>query len=66
MKITFNLSDEQAQNLGEKIADLLELKQIKSGEQKGRFNTSGGTKTHKGLARTIVHLIQQDKTICGG
>ena len=59
MNIT--LTDEQAENLGSKIVELFNLKQIKCGEQKGRYNTSFGTKTKKGISRSIVSIILDDK-----
>lgn len=55
------LTDEQAENLGSKIVELFNLKQIKRGDQKGRYNTSFGTKTKKGIARSVVSIILDDK-----
>ena len=63
MNIT--LTDEQAQKLGEDIISLLSLKIIRHGDANGRVETSIGTKTPKGLARTIVSIIASDKELVG-
>lgn len=61
MNIT--LTDPQAQKLGEEIISLLNLKVIPHGDEKGRVQTSFGTKTPKGLARSVVSLIEKDKEL---
>jgi len=68
MNIT--LTDPQAQKLGEKIISLLSLTIIPIGEdQEGVLiegaKTSFGTKTSKGLARSIIRLIADDKELVG-
>lgn len=61
MNIT--LTDEQAEILGNKIIELFDLKEIKRGDDKGRYNTSWGTKTKRGVARTVMSIISSDSEI---
>jgi hypothetical protein len=51
------LSEEQEKQIGTAIARLLKLPKIRSGHDKGRYNTIIGTKTELGLARTILNKM---------
>ena len=53
-----DLSDEQADKLGQKFADVLELKRD-SEHPRTRWKTAWGSKTNMGLARTIAGIIIQ-------
>lgn len=44
--------------LATKLAELLGLKVITKGDQKGRYNTSYGTKTLEGLGATINRILR--------
>jgi len=61
MNIT--ITDPQAQKLGEEIISLLDLKITQHGEDEGRIRTSFGTKTPKGVARSIIRLIGDNKEL---
>lgn len=50
-----SLSDEQAEQAGAAIARLLNLKHAEA--YADRYETSGGNKTNKGLARTILAIF---------
>lgn len=45
----------QQESLGKALAELLGLKKDKD----GRFNTSGGTKTERGLGATVMRLLSE-------
>jgi len=52
--------EEKISNVGKEIIKFLDLKPIKSGEQKGRYNTAWGSKTELGLARSIMRIISEN------
>lgn len=56
-----NTTDHQAR-IGQCIADLLDLKLIRRGEQAGRYDTQWGTKTPLGLYLSIKRIITEERT----
>ena len=57
------MNDATALETGKLIVELLNLKPIKRGNQKGRFSTSFGTKTEEGLARSIKRIIMEVENV---
>lgn len=55
-------TDDSALDLvGAKLAEVLNLQEsFDSDEYSRRYVTSGGTKTHKGLALTVLRILQND------
>lgn len=52
------LTDETLEQLGERIVDLFSLKHIHG--NKNLYNTDWGTRTKKGLALTIIRIVQEE------
>ena len=48
---------------GKEIAELLGLKKIRSGDDKGRFRTTYGSKTEVGLALTVQRILKENGLI---
>lgn len=51
-----HLTDEQAEQLGLEVVKLFNIKQTKAEKAAGRYETSWGTKTLKGLGLVIQRL----------
>lgn len=53
----FTLPESEETKRGKLIATVLNLKQIKSGPDAGRYNTEWGTKTDLGLFRIVQRIV---------
>jgi hypothetical protein len=54
---THMITEAEELKRGELLAEVLGLKQIRSGDEKGRYRTTWGTKTALGLYRTVERII---------
>lgn len=51
------LTEQQETKRGELLAEVLQLRLIRSGKDAGRYRTTWGTKTALGLYRTVERII---------
>ena len=56
--MTINLNEQQMADLGRKIIELFDLRPIRHGDQKGRYDTSYGTKTELGIGSTVARIVR--------
>lgn len=54
-------TDTHLARISQCIADLLDLKLIRRGESKGRYDTQWGTKTPLGLYLSIKRIITEER-----
>ena len=55
-----NLPDTEYIKLGYAIVKLFDLKPIKKGSDKGRYNTTYGTKTVIGIGATVARILEEN------
>ena len=53
------MNERRVEQLGRDVAELLDLKTIKKGDQKGRYETTWGTKTALGLGYCVLNIVNK-------